>query len=360
MGNNKNCKLLPLYSRQKDQRSKLHMEEIMKSSNVFKKVLQDSGYDPKFDTIREVENEEVTEDGFNTPTETELNPEKPHSPDQPSKRPVSPKRLRKLSQSRKISVPKEVWLHKTPRKHCEVKHVNKLLNRTLSALLQRTNSLTQELNRGRIAIESSLDANRGVTRNHKTSKAAGVNPARVVAGKEDADKKRRRNTRPVLLLQDETMQRKTPALHEVSTKDKKLCEHIGSPRKSHAHLKDSVVQASLDSSFPPPANTNQVSKKPLKQAMSLPNLTSQSLVEKPRSKSFNDATRKKATGKTFSSTQARSHHQNGLITLCPPPSHIFHGSSSPRRCDNKDDIEILDSRSKKSSVTASSSKNEKR
>ncbi len=349
-----------------------------KSSSIFKKVLQDSGFErSSFDTIPEVDDEvsdaSDASEGCKTKAAISENPEQ----HQQTRRPVSPKRVRRISLcARKLSVPKEVWLNKTPRKQCEIRHTNHTLNKTLSLLLQRTNSLTEELHKGRKAIEHSLDIATAV-RDGKTTKEAEQNSTATPQGKLTSGAssnnvlyKRERQNRPMVAPRGAAKQDSQKQVkQDAHTKDKNDytitqipdIKQTQSPRQSRVNFtgKDSKLSGNVGqtSSLAPPkgqtiSTSPRIKNKYLPGAVSLPNLQVVHLAEKPRSRSFNDSCSKTETGKTMP-LQGASSNRNGLISLRPPKPEAQR-SSLLQVPDGTDDTESSDSRSMKSSTTSSS------
>ncbi|MCP4282728.1 MAG: hypothetical protein GY776_22370, partial [Alteromonas sp.] len=224
----------------------------------------------------------------------------------------------------------------------------------MSTLLQRTNSLAEELNRGRIAIENSLDNKASL--NGEISKSTGVNLARVATGKDSDEKNRLQYSMPMLHREDAFERKSLDTYQHVKLQDEKtkVCELKPTTGLRTSRFKTWKAPVNLDSSFPQPAFTKQAVKKPLGHATSLPNLRLASLVDIPRNKT------KRATGKTISPMQPINRYRSGLTTLRPPTNAIAFDSLSLRsRYGDKDDVESLDSRSTKSWTATSSIKRDK-
>ena len=314
-----------------------------KTSSIFKKCLKDSGFDLKFDTIMEADDEDRTEnDSAETAAETLR-----------QKRPVSPKRVRKLSNMRRNNIPSETLLPKGARREREMRYAQTTFNNQLNALLHRTNSLQEDLSKGRQAIEQTLDTTIKLVASDATPKARTdvkkPSPTSNLADQEARVFRRGRPFKPwprTVMAKPHAKSSKTDAQNELNSKT------VSVPEIKHAATPKRVSFAAKD--FSPTLKQKEPTRERslMRDFVSLPNLNVVHVIERPRSKSLQGvAARKLETGKSLFPDGASSARRKSLITLRPPAASNLQRRSLRYLSHAHDDAESVDSKSTRSSDT---------
>eukprot|EP00794_Sanderia_malayensis_P007831 gene7831-8681_t len=371
-----------------------------KYSNVYKRVLKASGFEnmTSFETIvEEIDDEDETGKTVANISIAESRSdcgENDCTRKMAARRPVSPKRMRQLkTKPLAKSSPQEIRLpNKTLKKQCEIRHANQTLNRTLNDLLQRTSSLTEQLHRGLEAMEQSLDHTssgngRGdvqtvnVSR-HKTvsNNNNSVSKVMVATATRNVLSKRDRQTRPVI-------SQKGVAVRNEQQKSRDSQELKSAMKNTWPSAAKTVAEAKLQTQSPRLNRVNFVVQDPtassitttksvsqsdkgkhekveLSTARSLPNLKALDMIERPRSRSMDDASSNKTqtVGRRSLSLHygtavgVASNRNAPLISLRPPTKPEPQRSPVLRRqIGGKDDSDSLSTTTNTKSSTSSSS-----